>query len=93
MADPRFFGRSAPLSVEVVAEVTGAKLISEAATCPQIKDVSPIDTAGLGDITFLENRKYVDLVSNTQASACFISSDLADRADPNLILLLTMNKK
>ena len=89
MADPRFFGRSAPLSVEVVAEVTGAKLISEAATCPQIKDVSPIETASLGDITFIENRKYVDLVANTHASACFISSDLVDRAHPNLILLLT----
>ena len=89
MADPRFFGRSAPLSLEVVAEVTGAKLISEAATCPQIKDVSPIETASLGDITFIENRKYVDLVANTHASACFISSDLVDRAHPNLILLLT----
>ena len=89
MADPRFFSRSAPLSVEVVAEVTGAKLISEVATCPQIKDVSPIETASLGDITFIENRKYVDLVANTHASACFISSDLVDRAHPNLILLLT----
>mgnify|MGYP001216331610 FL=1 len=89
MADPRFFGRSAPLSVEVIAEITGAKLISEAATCPHIKDVSPIDTAGPGDVTFIENRKYVDLVANTQASACFISSDLVDRAHPNLILLLT----
>ena len=89
MADPRFFGRSAPLSVEVIAEITGAKLISEATTCPQIIDVSPIDTASPGDVTFIENRKYVDLVANTQASACFISSELVDRAHPNLILLLT----
>ncbi len=89
MADPRFFSRSAPLSIEVVAEITGAKLISKGASCSQIKDVAPIETAKLGDLTFIENRKYVDLVGKTRASACFISNDLVDRAPPNLILLLT----
>ncbi len=89
MADLRFFRRSAPLTVEAVVEITGAILMSEAKTYPPIKDVGPIETAGLGDLTFVENRKYVDLISKTKASACFISSDLVDRAPPNLILLLT----
>ena len=89
MADPRFFSRSAPLSIEAVVEITGARLMSEAETYPPIKDVGPIETAGLGDLTFVENRKYVDLIAKTQASACFISNDLVERAPPNVILLLT----
>ena len=89
MADPRFFSRSAPLSIEAIVEITGATLMSEAETYPQIKDVRPIETAGLGALTFVENRKYIDLVAKTQASACFISSDLVDWAPPDLILLLT----
>ena len=89
MTDPRFFSRSAPLSIEAVVEITGATLMSEAETYPKIKDVRPIEAAGLGDLTFVENRKYVDLVAKTQASACFISSVLVDRAAPDLILLIT----
>ena len=38
MADPRFFSRSGPLSIEAVVEITGATLMSEAETYPQIKD-------------------------------------------------------
>ena len=89
MTDPRFFSRSAPLSIEAVVEITGATLMSEAETYPKIKDVRPIETAGLGDLTFVENRKYVDLLAKTRASACFISSVLVDRAPPDLILLIT----
>ena len=59
MADPRFFSRSAPLSIEAVVEITGATLMSEAKTYPQIKDVRPMITLSISMIQTLCNYKQI----------------------------------
>jgi UDP-3-O-[3-hydroxymyristoyl] glucosamine N-acyltransferase len=63
-----------------------------------IKNFASIETAQNGEITFLSNRKYFNLLSTTKASAILIpyltdniSSRLADNISPNLALIVVEN--
>ncbi|MBT7731875.1 MAG: UDP-3-O-(3-hydroxymyristoyl)glucosamine N-acyltransferase, partial [Rhodospirillaceae bacterium] len=57
MADLRFFERSLALSISEVVDITGAVLMRKQYSYPIIEDVAPLDSAGVGDVTFIENRK------------------------------------
>ena len=89
MADLRFFERSLALSISEVVDITGAVLMRKQYSYPIIEDVAPLDSAGVGDVTFIENRKYINLFYNTQASACFLPKELANRAPNDSVLLIT----
>ena len=89
MADLRFFERSLPLSISELVNITGAILIGKQSSYPIIEDVAPLESASVGDVTFIENRKYINLFYNTQASACFLPKELANRAPNGLVLLIT----
>ena len=60
MADPRFFHRAGPFSLEALAAISGAKLADPSLGARTIDDVAPLETAGPSEVTFLDNRKYVD---------------------------------
>ena len=64
MADLRFFERSLALSISEVVDITGAVLMRKQYSYPIIEDVAPLDSAGVGDVTFIENRKYINLFYN-----------------------------
>ena len=89
MADRRFFEYSGPFSLADIAERTGSQLRN----CPDpglmINEIAALESAISGDISFLENRRYLAALAKTGASACFISEDLATRAPGNIVLLLT----
>jgi UDP-3-O-[3-hydroxymyristoyl] glucosamine N-acyltransferase len=89
MADPRFFSYSNPLSISRIIDITGAVLAREQDALSVIKDVAPLDLAGSGDVSFIENRKYINLFSATNASACFVPEGLVSLAPENLIVLVT----
>ncbi len=59
MADPRFFDRAGPFSLSALAALSGATLVDEAAGERVMVDVSPLETAGPDEVTFLDNRKYL----------------------------------
>lgn len=50
-----------------------------------IRDIKSIESAEKGDITFLTNKKYTQLLNDTKASACIVHE--AFSSNPNLILL------
>src|SRR5205085_11230912 len=54
-----------------------------------IRDVAPLENAGPEDVTFLDNRKYVDAFSRSGGGAAFIDQRLADRAPAGMALLIT----
>jgi UDP-3-O-[3-hydroxymyristoyl] glucosamine N-acyltransferase len=57
MADPRFFRRAGPFSLEALAALSGARLADPALGGRLVEDVAPLETAGPSDLTFLSNRK------------------------------------
>jgi UDP-3-O-[3-hydroxymyristoyl] glucosamine N-acyltransferase len=89
MADPRFFSYSKSLSISQIIDITGAVLANEQDASFVIKDVAPLDLAGIGDVSFVENRKYINLFSATKASACFAPEGLVEFAPKNLTVLIT----
>jgi len=89
MADPRFFDRAGPFSLEALATLSGARLQNPSDGERLIRDVAPLESAGPEDVTFLDNRKYVDAFSRSGGSAAFIDQRLADRAPAGMALLIT----
>ena len=66
MPDPRFFTVAGPFTLEHLAAVTSAELASDVDPSLLIRDVAPLDHAGPTEISFLDNRKYVDAFSTSR---------------------------
>ncbi len=88
MADPRFFDRAGPFSLDALAALSGASLRAEDDATRLIHDVAPLETAGPDDVTFLDNRKYIDAFTHSRAGAAFIDQRFSDRAPPGIALLI-----
>jgi UDP-3-O-[3-hydroxymyristoyl] glucosamine N-acyltransferase len=89
MADPRFFDRAGPFTLEAVAKLSGASLQGAADGERLVRDVAPLETAGSEDVTFLDNRKYLEAFSRCHAGAAFVDQRAAERAPVGMALLLS----
>jgi UDP-3-O-[3-hydroxymyristoyl] glucosamine N-acyltransferase len=89
MADPRFFQRTGPNSLDALAALTGARLANPADGSRLIEDVAPLETAGPAEVTFLDNRKYTDAFMKSQGGAAFVSEAMAGRGPVGMALLIT----
>ncbi len=89
MTDHRFFDRVGPYSLDELAALSGARLWGEAGGERVFSDVAPLETAGPDDVTFLDNRKYVDAFIRSRAGAAFINEKFAERAPVGMALLVT----
>lgn len=89
MPDSRFFIAAGPFTLGQVAEMTGAELATGVDPSQQVTDVAPLETATASDLSFLENRKYLEVFAATSAGGCFVHPDLADRAPRATSLLLS----
>ena len=89
MTEPVFFRRAqTPTLADIVAEI-GVSAPEGADLSPVITGVGPLDTAGPGDVTFLDNPKYADQLAGTRASAVFIAERYAARAPAGVVPLVT----
>ena len=89
MPDPRFFSVAGPFSLQEVAEISRAELGKGADPETVISDVAPLDTAGPGEISFLDNKLYLSLFTESQAGVCLVDPGLASKAPSHMTLLLT----
>ncbi len=87
MADPRFFDRAGPHLLDALAALSGARLQDPADGGRLFGDVAPLETAGPDDVTFLDNRKYVDAFAASRAGAAFVDERDAGRAPAGMALL------
>lgn len=88
MPDPRFFYKAELLSLEKLAELSGANLIhGEKEFIPE--DLAPLDTAGPQDLSFLDNVRYKNQFRSSKAGACFVSEDMAKDAPEGMALLIS----
>jgi UDP-3-O-[3-hydroxymyristoyl] glucosamine N-acyltransferase len=89
MADPRFFTVAGPFRLADLASIAGASLTNPADGGRVLKDVAPLDQAGPDDITFLDNRRYLDAFAASRAGACVILAAHVERAPAGMALLLS----
>lgn len=89
MADKRFFAVAGPFTTDEIARRTGATLVGSDNGKLVLRDVAPLDAAGADQLSFLDNRKYLDLFRKTGAGACFVHPDLSREAPRNVVVLVT----
>ena len=89
MADPRFFTVSGPFTVAALAKIADATLAATADGDKEIVDIAPLGDAGEHDISFIDNKRYLQAFEGTRAGACIVAPALADRASAAVSLLLS----
>lgn len=89
MADPAFFSRKGPFTLQRLAELASCELSPSAPAGFEVADVAPLDKAGASDLSFLDNAKYRDMFRATKAGACIVSPDMAAHAPEGVHLLIS----
>jgi len=89
MADPRFFKVAGPFTVAEIAQRVGAAIAGAAEGTRVLRDVAPLETATEHDLSFLDNRRYLDRFRTTRAGAVIVNAKLAPEAPTGTTLLIT----
>jgi len=89
MADPRFFTPAGPFTLTELAAVAGAGLAPGADGQRRFANIAALADAGPEDVTFLDNRRYLQAFSETRAGCCLVEQRYADRAPAGMQVLLT----
>ncbi len=84
--DERFFARSGPHSL---ADVAAAAQGTAAARRLELHGVAPLQLAGPTQVSFIDNRRYLDALAATHAGAVIVHPDLAGRVPPTAIAIET----
>jgi UDP-3-O-[3-hydroxymyristoyl] glucosamine N-acyltransferase len=79
MEHPGFFERAGPFTLAEIADATQSEIGNGADPGTQIEDVKPLADAAASNLSFLDNRKYLDQLGQTQAGACLVRPALAER--------------
>ncbi len=89
MIDPQFHTVTAPRSLADIVSIFDGALADPSSAEVMIHDVAPLDNAGEGEVTFLDNLKYKKAFSETKAAACILSPDMVQYAPAGCHLLLS----
>jgi UDP-3-O-[3-hydroxymyristoyl] glucosamine N-acyltransferase len=89
LAKIRFFPQSSAPTLAEVAGWCGAALANEADRTRVVGDVAALDQAGPGDLTFLDNPRYLDAFRATRAAAALVALRFADAAPPGCAALVS----
>jgi UDP-3-O-[3-hydroxymyristoyl] glucosamine N-acyltransferase len=89
--DDRFFVREGPHDLATVAGAAGATAVGRDGNdrTARFTGVAPLSTAGPSEISFLDNRRYTDLLAGTKAGAVIVHPDLAARVPATSVPLVT----
>ncbi len=84
--DSRFFAKTGPHSLSAIAALIGAPCAEPERL---ISGVAPLQTAGPEDVSFLDNRRYADLLAATRAGAVIVHPDFAGKVPDGAVPLVT----
>ncbi len=91
MADPRFFKVAGPFSLSDLAGICGAEIGGEGDPATTFAGVAPLDRAGSTQVSFLDNKRYVEQFRVSAAGACIVAPKYAEQAPKGMALLITSN--
>ena len=89
MPDARFFTPAGPFTLAELARTAGAAMRPGADAGRRFAGIAALGEAGPGDVSFLENRRYVEAFARTRAGCCVAEPRFAERAPAGAELLLT----
>ncbi|RBP09710.1 UDP-3-O-[3-hydroxymyristoyl] glucosamine N-acyltransferase [Roseiarcus fermentans] len=88
MTKIRFFPQSSAPTLAEVASWCEATLSDEKDADRVVSDVAALDQAGPGDLTFLDNPKYLEAFRTTRAAAALVAPRFARAAPPGCATLV-----
>jgi UDP-3-O-[3-hydroxymyristoyl] glucosamine N-acyltransferase len=91
MPDPRFFEDLGPVTLEELAELTGAELSQAGAARRSVRAVAILSQAGAGTVTFLSDRKHAEPLAQAKAAAAFVQAKDAELLPKGCAALVTRN--
>jgi UDP-3-O-[3-hydroxymyristoyl] glucosamine N-acyltransferase len=86
IGDGRFFARSGPHNLAVVAEA--ARGVAPPVDL-MLKGVAPLQAAGPSEVSFLDNRRYAALLEKTGAGAVILHPDMQSRLPSTAVAVVT----
>jgi UDP-3-O-[3-hydroxymyristoyl] glucosamine N-acyltransferase len=86
---PRSFGAGRELTIEEIATLTRAKPRAGDALDRRIGNIAPLDTATVGDISFIDNSRYLAALAATRAGACLVGPRFEAAAPRGPAVLVT----
>ncbi len=89
MTEPNFFPQSQTLTLRRVAEMSGVPVPGGFDGEAVIRAVAPVESAGPGDLAYMDNPAYAAALSATRAAACLVSPRFAARVPPATAALVT----
>ncbi|WP_010507738.1 UDP-3-O-(3-hydroxymyristoyl)glucosamine N-acyltransferase [Komagataeibacter europaeus] len=90
--DPRFFVTQGPFGLEQLAQCSGAELrkaADGAETSTPFSGIAPLQSATRGQVSFLDNRRYLPLLEGTGAGAVIVAPAFADKVPPHAAVLVS----
>ena len=85
MSDPTFFAPPAPISLTELAERIGARLVGDGDRV--VNGVAPLADAGPGDLSFVENPRYLTDLAATRAGAVLCAAKYMTRVPTGIAVL------
>jgi UDP-3-O-[3-hydroxymyristoyl] glucosamine N-acyltransferase len=87
MSEPLFLRQSAGLTLDEIAELTGASVASRSSQSLRVMNIAPLDRAGPHDLTFFESRSFATAAAATHAGACLTTAALAKELPAHVSVL------
>ncbi len=92
--DSRFFKKSAPIALEQIIGTSEAKFVPAYNGRDKSFDlmgIAPLQSATQNEVSFLDNKRYIDLLSQTKAGLIIVSPAFADKIPHHSHALVTKN--
>jgi UDP-3-O-[3-hydroxymyristoyl] glucosamine N-acyltransferase len=87
LSDPRFFQRAGPFTLAQIAERVGGELVDDQTAANVVSDIAPLEDAQTDQLSFFDNKRYLDVLAASTAGACLIAKAMLDRAPHGMALI------
>ncbi len=87
--DPRFFGAARPLALADIAAAAFGRLPDGVDPARRLGGVAPLDQAGPEDVSFLDNRRYADMLRAIRAGAVVLAEAMAGAAPTGCVPIVS----
>ncbi len=89
MTDSSFFPQAGTLSLRQVVEMAGAQLPEGSDGEFVLTGVAPLESAGPGDLAYMDNAAYGAILSQTKAGVCLVTPRFAAKVPAGTIAIVT----
>ena len=93
MVDTVFYKHNGAKSIQEIATIADAVLITEGKENEQIENICSIESAGSQDLCFFYDKKNKDKAAHIKAKACITTEELARFIPEGVIILTCSNPK